>query len=222
MIRARNWLLSAVVLGLGLVGTSSAQQGVQWHLNLDAAKNLAARTNRLVLLHFWSASCAPCMKMDQEVFSQPDVAAALGQYYIPVKIDADKTPRLARQHIITHLPTDVVITPSGEEIERNVGALPPASYLSRMSQIAVNARSRVKPLANIPAGATVPIGGPPQAAVGPMGSRVDLAPRSAPLSYSNPPWKPPSGACPLRALSAAFYHIVVSAYIHAEIRLNSL
>jgi protein disulfide-isomerase len=96
------------------------------------------------------------MRMEQEVFSKASVAAALTAHYVPVKIDPDKLPHLAHQFGVTHLPTDVVITPNGQEVDRLIGALPLNSYLSRRAQVAANARGQAPTAANVRG--TTPLG----------------------------------------------------------------
>jgi len=185
-MRAHCRLLAAAILGLGLAATASGQQGVPWSANLDAAKTLAARTDRLVLIHFWSTACAPCMRMDQDVFSKANVATALTAHYVPVKIDPDKHPQLAHQYGVTHLPTGIVITPNGHEVDRIVGALPTGTYLSRVTQVAASARSQAPTVASIRGGT---VAGSPRATQGlNPGDSVPLASAvSARPTYVAPP-----------------------------------
>lgn len=160
-MRLRCWLLSLMILGLGIVSAASAQQGVRWHPNLDAAKQLAAQTNRLVLIHFWSDACPPCERMERDVFPRPDVAAALDAGYVPVKIHVKHFPQTAREFGINQWPTDVVITPEGQVVDKSVGAAPAAEYIGRMNRVATNVQGqRMRMVAQIP---SRPEAGPPTA-----------------------------------------------------------
>lgn len=107
----------AVVASLSLMAHGQAPiTGVNWRSNLDAAKLEAAQTDRLVLLHFTTRTCGPCKMLDQSVFSQPDVAAALEKDYVPVRIDADASPALAARYRIKQVPTEFILAPDGTEV----------------------------------------------------------------------------------------------------------
>ena len=71
--------LSAVVVCLATtVASAAAEDKMPWQPNLEAAQQLAGRTNRLVLIHFWAPWCQPCMRLEREVFSQAETCARLG------------------------------------------------------------------------------------------------------------------------------------------------
>ena len=164
-MRAKHWFLAAMTL-LGWLGASAvAQQAVRWQPTLQMARQLAAQSNRLVLVHFWAPSCGACVKMEQEVFSRPDVAAALEANYVAVKLNADYFPNTARQYGVTALPTDLVLTPQGQGqvVDKVVGAKPPAEYIAAVNGIAGNARAGMRTYAQIPGGAMPPGAAPPAA-----------------------------------------------------------
>jgi YHS domain-containing protein/thiol-disulfide isomerase/thioredoxin len=120
-----------------LASSSSAQhEGVRWHQDLEAAKALAGQTGRLVLVHFWTTSCAPCVALDQQVFNQPGVAAAIEAHFVPVKLDADQNSATAQGFGITRVPTDVVITPSGELVGKLISPPTPSAYVAEVNQLA--------------------------------------------------------------------------------------
>ena len=150
-MRAKCWLPGVAILGAALLGASAAQQAIPWQPNLDSARTLAAQSDRLILMHFRSEACSPCVRMDREVFSDVRVASELTRYYVPVRIDVRQAPKLAQQYGVTAYPTDVIVTPEGKEIGRSVGFLPRTDYVARLSRIAYDARFQaVRATAQIP------------------------------------------------------------------------
>ncbi len=143
-----------VVMGACLLPASAwAQQPLRWEPTLDSAKRRAAQTDRLVLIHFWADWCPACRKMEAEVFSQPHVGAALQASFVPVKVNADYFPATRRQYGVTALPTDVIITPQGRQIERIQGPAVAREYVERLNQVAARAKRRdAGTYAQIPAG----------------------------------------------------------------------
>ena len=107
-------ILHAAVVGLLLAVPASAQDGVNWQTDLAAARKLAAETDRLVLLHFWTPTCQPCLRLERQVFNQPGFGETLEAHYVPVKINAQANPEIAEQYGVDRWPTDVVIDSNGE------------------------------------------------------------------------------------------------------------
>ncbi len=142
-MRAHRQALVAVVATLAAAfSTAAAQQAVRWQTNLDAARQTAAQSNRLLLIHFWSETCGPCARMERDVFSRPEVAATLEANYVPVKVNVRQFPMTAQQFGVTSWPTDLVVTPHGQVLDRSVGYQPPAAYVARLTQVALAARSQ--------------------------------------------------------------------------------
>ena len=135
-MRASQRLCCMAVLSVCLVGPSSAQQTAQWQPTLDVAKRVAGQTGRLVLIHFWDDGCRPCQIMDRDVFSRADIAAAIDRDFVAVKVNRSHFPASASQYGVSAVPADVIITPQGQMIERHVGGVAAAEYMSRLTQIA--------------------------------------------------------------------------------------
>jgi len=136
----RYWLVCAV-LGCSLSVSTAAEDAIPWQVNLESAKRLASQTNRLVLVHFWADWCQPCKTMERDVFSRPDVAAAIQADYVAVKLHADYFPHTARQYGVTALPADVILTPQGEAIERSAGASDPSRYVAMLRNVAATSKN---------------------------------------------------------------------------------
>lgn len=130
----RLFLASAVILSLPVA--AAGQQPIHWQPTLESAKRLAAQTNRLVLIHFWADWCEPCQIMDRDVFSQPSVARAVEGNYVPVRINADYFPTTCTQYGVTLLPTDIIITPEGQRIEKLRGPTSASEYVARLNRVA--------------------------------------------------------------------------------------
>lgn len=130
------WRPLTVVLGLLLAAPAWGQDAVHWHNDLESAKTVARESKRLVLIHFWTTSCVPCKALEQNVFSQPGVATALESQFVPVKLNADENPATAQSFGITRVPTDVIITPDGQVIGKQVSPATPAAYVAETTSFA--------------------------------------------------------------------------------------
>jgi thioredoxin-related protein len=143
----------------------SAEQMLLWEPSMESAQRQAAQTQRLIYLHFWAPWCAPCQRMETEVFNQKAVAAQVGANYVAVKVNVDQLPQIAHQYAVTGLPTDVILTPQGQVIQSFNGRVDSGQFLARMNQVAAVYRQQRGAPATQVAGVGTPGGvNPPPAA----------------------------------------------------------
>jgi protein disulfide-isomerase len=124
-----------------VVSTASSAEAIPWAGDYRQAAEQAARDRKLVLLHFWSDDCPPCRRVEANVFPQPDVVSAIQAAYIPVKVHVDRAPELARRYQVTRWPTDVIVTPAGQEVYRTVSPQEPARYVAMLNETAARSGS---------------------------------------------------------------------------------
>ncbi|MEM8946619.1 MAG: thioredoxin family protein [Planctomycetota bacterium] len=115
---------------------------ISWRHSLDAAKVEAGRTGKLVLLHFYTPSCGPCKKLERDVFSQPQIAATIEQYYVPVKLNADQSPAIANAYQITRVPSEVVLNSQGNVLQKLHCPLEPNAYGAQIANVAQHYQSK--------------------------------------------------------------------------------
>lgn len=134
----RHWKLFLVAtIVVVSAGSSEAQQpGIAWQPDIATAQQIAAQTNRLVLVHFWAPWCKPCQKLEQDVFSRPDTADALNRNFVCVKINTDESKPIATTYNVTTLPTDVVLSSNGRLIAQLQCPQAANQYIQQISQVA--------------------------------------------------------------------------------------
>lgn len=123
-----------------LVHGQAPTPGVNWRINVDAAMVEAAQSNRLVLLHFTTRSCGPCKALDQSVFNQPQVGAAIEQDFVPVRVDADIAKALVGRYQIERVPTEVIVTPDGAPVASPPIPNAPQPYVEQLKNLAQHFR----------------------------------------------------------------------------------
>jgi len=140
------WAQARWIVGIGLISlfgaAQAAQAAVPWTLTLQQAKQAAAQSNRLVLIHFWAPWCTACLRMERDVFAQPGVAQAIGTAYVPVKINTEQFPQLVQQFGVRSLPTDLIITPEGQYVHHFEGTVAATAFAAKLHQVAATFRTQ--------------------------------------------------------------------------------
>lgn len=118
----------------------AAQAPLIWHNNLDTALKAAAPQRKFILVHFWNDNCPPCVGVERNVFSRPEVQQAIGASFIPVKIKVDDQPDLAKKYRVDRWPMDIVLSADGQELYRAVSSQNPGQYVAVLGRVAATAR----------------------------------------------------------------------------------
>ena len=125
----------AVVAGIWYFGSQTAPSAVAWVDDHQDALRQAEASGRLILLDFGADWCPPCQEMNRNVFSDPEFAAELEKWVVPVRVDlSDRPPppsagELAQRYRVGALPTFVVVDAKGQEVSRRTGAMSAGQFL---------------------------------------------------------------------------------------------
>ncbi|MCA9151579.1 MAG: DUF255 domain-containing protein [Planctomycetales bacterium] len=143
----RRYLLIAALLALSASTWSSASVAAQiaWQTDFESALQQAHAQNRPLLLHFWTPECVPCRRLEQKVFNQARVAETMGDFFVPVKINANAHPELAARYKIETVPTDVIVGPNREVLHQLCTPQDPEQYVAQLSAIAFRTGTTASP-----------------------------------------------------------------------------
>lgn len=95
----------------------------------------ARQKNLPLLLHFYTDWCGPCQRMEQTVFSSPQLESSLAGKIILVKVNAEHSPDLARMYNITSYPSDVFLDPQGRVLGTASGMLSLSDYIGQALRV---------------------------------------------------------------------------------------
>jgi len=127
-------LLSLPELGVPQTQVQAQSGGIVWMTNLEQARQVAAAQGRPILIHFWNDNCPPCVGVERNVFSRPEVARALAAGFVAVKIKVDDAPEVAKWFRVDRWPMDIVLTSEGKELLRTVSPQDPQRYVTMLTQ----------------------------------------------------------------------------------------
>ncbi|MBN9120635.1 MAG: thioredoxin family protein [Planctomycetes bacterium] len=114
-------------------GSASAQD-VKWLTDYAAARKVATETGRPLLLDFGTEACFWCKKLDATTFRDPKVVKLLNEGFVPVKIDAQRHPRMVEALKIDGFPTLILASPEGKVLGRHAGYADAAQLTALLSK----------------------------------------------------------------------------------------
>jgi len=86
---------------------------VEWREWGPEAFGAAERAGKPILLSLvvpWSPECA---EMDRTTYSEPRIAANINDGFVPIRVDADRQPRVRDRYTMGGFPSTVFLTPDG-------------------------------------------------------------------------------------------------------------
>jgi len=81
----KKWVATLIIGCFLLLQNLAAQD---WQTNFEKAKNLAQKNNNNIILVFQGSDwCAPCIKLDREVWSKEDFQKLAKDHFVMLKAD---------------------------------------------------------------------------------------------------------------------------------------
>lgn len=113
------------------------EQGIQWVENLtwQQIREKAKEESKYIFVDCYTTWCAPCKKMDENVFSKKDVGEFFNEKFISVKIQMDATEkdpesvkawykeaiRFEKEYFVSSYPTQLFFNSKGELVDKTTG-----------------------------------------------------------------------------------------------------
>lgn len=124
-LRVIRWVIVVLLwLSFGPPSGVAASQEIQWH-SYNAGMARGKFEKKKVFIHFYAEWCAACKAMENSTFKDPVVIASLNEYFIPIKVDADREVQTTTMFRVKGLPDNWFITENGEIIGHRPGYIPP-------------------------------------------------------------------------------------------------
>ncbi|MCI6618782.1 MAG: DUF255 domain-containing protein [Prevotella sp.] len=125
-----------LTIALGLKAQGVAFRNVSW----DELKRLARTEQKAIFVDVYTSWCAPCRKMDREVFNQQAVGDYMNGRFVSVHVDAEKQKDFGLFRLFTPnaYPTFYWLDAEGNLLDVESGFMPVASFLERAGKALQN------------------------------------------------------------------------------------
>lgn len=107
--------------------------------SLATALREAHEKRKPILLKFHAAWCTPCIRMENETFTDKQVAALMNQYVV-LKVDTDKHVDLSRSFGVAGLPDIRLLSPDGQRQKQLPGFQAPDRLIPELEAFLVDSR----------------------------------------------------------------------------------
>ena len=104
-------------------------EGINW-VSYPEGITRAARSQRPMLVLFYSPSCRVCSVLDKKVFSDPEIIDYLKANLVPVKLDIARSKELVTRYRIFGTPTIYFLKPDSTPIDFLAGYVEPEKFLT--------------------------------------------------------------------------------------------
>lgn len=150
MIKPHNGASSILVLVVLLFTVTGAMaqekeeapESITW-LGYNDALAKARDFDKPIFIHFTAPWCKWCVKMKKETYTDPQVINYMEENFVPVIVDTEKLPSLARKYNVSSLPTLWFLTSGGEGLTAIQGYVGPEKLLRVLEYIGTKAYEEV-------------------------------------------------------------------------------
>jgi thioredoxin-like negative regulator of GroEL len=97
-----------------LAADAASAQEVEWRTDYRKARQEATEKNRPLLLDVGTEQCFWCKQLDQRTFRDPGIIALLNERFIPLRINAQENPDMAKALRVQQYPTIVFASSDGK------------------------------------------------------------------------------------------------------------
>lgn len=112
-MKLRNICILILTLTISIAGAAE----LKWAKDLPSALKMAKAGKKLVMVDFTAVWCVNCHKLDRTTYKDAAVIKSLGNV-VPVKVDYDKSPAIAKKYKVEALPVILFLDANGKEVGR--------------------------------------------------------------------------------------------------------
>jgi uncharacterized protein YyaL (SSP411 family) len=111
---SRTTVCATTLLVLLLPAPGAHGEEIRWRTDYAKARQEALETGRPILIDLGADNCYWCKQLHLRTFKDPAIVDLLNNRYIPLEIDVERNPGLAKTLRVSSFPTLVFASPTGK------------------------------------------------------------------------------------------------------------
>jgi len=112
------WILFLVFfVFVAIIFLTQHRDTIDWVEDYEAGIKLAKQQNKPALLCFFKRYTHYSSEMWQNVYNKPSVRKYVEANFVPILIDVDEQPEIAKRYNVTYYPTHYVESPNTNQID---------------------------------------------------------------------------------------------------------
>ncbi|MGH1519672.1 thioredoxin family protein [Chryseobacterium sp. JK1] len=117
-----------ILIGISL---SAQSKGINFQkIDLEAAKKIAAKENKLIFIDLFTTWCGPCKLMAKKTFTDPKIGEMFNKNFVNIGIDAEKEGlSVAKEFKIVNYPSFLFLDSKGKLVQYDFGYYNPEQFL---------------------------------------------------------------------------------------------
>ncbi|SHL53415.1 thioredoxin family protein [Chryseobacterium polytrichastri] len=116
-------IIFSLCLIIGVSANAQSKKGIDFQkIDLEAAKKIAKKENKLIFIDIYTTWCGPCKLMQKNTFPDPKVGDIFNKNFVNLAIDAEKEGvALAKEFKIVNFPSFLFLDSEGKLVQYDFG-----------------------------------------------------------------------------------------------------
>jgi thioredoxin-related protein len=129
------WLFSVFIGCFTFFSTGFATSAdIEW-LSYDDGISMVEKTQKKLLISFYSELCEYCKVMDKETFKDSAIVSFINKNFIPIRVNSDKDQKTAEIFKVRGLPDTWFMSETKEVIGHRIGFIPAETMIIMLKYI---------------------------------------------------------------------------------------
>lgn len=116
-------IVFSLCLLIGISASAQSKTGIDFQkIDLEAAKKIAKKENKLIFIDIYTTWCGPCKLMQKNTFTDPKVGELFNKNFVNIAIDAEKEGvALSKEFKIVNFPSFLFLDATGKLVQYDFG-----------------------------------------------------------------------------------------------------